>query len=61
MNPLRFPFALLGLLGFAMVLPPWNWFVDAYATALPLHVEFLTRLVLPAGLSLFVASWLEGR
>ena len=59
MTPLRFPFALLGLFGFVMVLPPWNWFVDAYATGLPLHVEFLVRLLLPATLTLFVTSWLD--
>lgn len=61
MNPFKFPFALLMVFGFVMVVPAWMFFVDAHATNLTSEGQFLAQLVLPAALVLAGASWLQPR
>lgn len=62
MNPFDFPFALIGFLGFVMLMPAWIWFTTQHPSVSDLQIEaqFLVALVLPATLALFLASWLQG-
>lgn len=61
MNAFQVPFGLLGLVAFALVVPPWVWFVDNRTSTMPPEVQVLTALALPAIAALFVASWLQPR
>jgi len=61
MNPLKAPFALLGLLGFLAVLPGWTWFVTNRTASMPPEVKALIGLALPAVALLYLVSWLQPR
>lgn len=63
MNPYKMPFALVGFLGFVMVVPPWMWFLDNYPAVSQLSTteRFLANLILPALLLLFIAGWVQPR
>jgi len=58
MNPFNFPFALIGFLGFVLVVPLMSHFIGVYAPGLPAESRFLASLVPPAFVSLFLVSWL---
>lgn len=63
MNPFKFPFALMGFLGFVLVVPAWIWFIQEYGPAAQLTTEgqFLATLILPGTVILFLVSWLQPR
>lgn len=60
MNAFRFPFALIGFLGFVLVAPGWMYFVYEYAS-LGVESQFLASMVLPALALLYLVSWVQPR
>lgn len=50
---------LFALAGFAVVLPPWTYFVSAYSTDLPMVAQFFAHLSLPTLVVLFLVSWFD--
>lgn len=60
MNIDAFPFALLMFLGFVAVVPAWMHFTNVRANGLPLEVQFLLGLSLPAVAAIALASWVQG-
>lgn len=62
MNPFDLPFALMGFIGFVMLMPAWIWFTTQHPSidALQIEARFLVQFVLPGTLLLFLASWLQG-
>jgi hypothetical protein len=63
MNPFKFPLALIGFMGFALVMPPWMYFTTQYDTVLSTESSLLIGLVLPVLVIMYIASWAqpEGR
>lgn len=61
MSPYRFPFAIFGFFTFVAVVPAWLWFLRSHPSEanLPIEVQFLASMVLPATLLLFIGSWLQ--
>lgn len=61
MNAYTFPFALFAFFGFVAIVPAWMFFLNGYppASELPLETRFLATMVLPATVSLYLASWLQ--
>lgn len=58
---MQLPFAILALLGFIAILPPWQHFLSTYGPGLTTEAEFIAGLILPMMLALFVASWVQPR
>lgn len=61
MNPIKLPLALFGFFGFVAVVPVWIYFVQQYSGNLSPESQFISQLVLPATVLLFLASWLQPR
>lgn len=61
MNGYQVPFALIGLVSFALVTPPWLWFVSNQTGAMRPETQVLVALALPAMALLFLAGWLQPR
>lgn len=61
MNPTKFPFALLGFLGFVAIMPAWVYFTNQYVAGLPDYEAFILQLMMPAFVLLFVVSWIQPR
>ena len=61
MTPFNIPFALLGLIAFALVIPPWIWLVSNRTSGMPPEVQGLVTLSLPIVGLLYVASWMQPR
>lgn len=59
MNWLNWWIPLFALFGFAVILPPWRYFIGEYTTGLPIEAQFFANLILPALAALFVASWVD--
>jgi hypothetical protein len=61
MNVYEIGFALVGFLSFVAVIPVAMFFIQDYqsVSALPVEVQFLAGLVLPATGVLFLASWVQ--
>lgn len=60
MSPYRILFALLGFLGFVGVIPIWMHFTSpTYVGSLPVEVQFLSGMALPAFIAMYLASWLD--
>lgn len=49
-------FALLGFLGLVSVVPIWRHFIGPRTAGLPVEVQFLAALTLPATVAIFIAS-----
>jgi len=59
LNPWNWWVPLTGIFAFAIVAPPWWFFVRTQLTGLPIHWQFLGTFMMPAFAGLFIASWLE--
>lgn len=59
MNPDRFWFAVLALVGFVIVVPGWLHFAGPRSAGLPGETQFLIAFMLPLALLLTLASWVE--
>ena len=61
MDPVKFPFALLGFLGFVAIMPAWVHFSGQYVSGLPDYQSFILQLMMPVMVLLFVVSWIQPR
>jgi hypothetical protein len=59
MNVWYFPFALIGFMGFVMVMPGWMHFLGTHSGNLSTEGQFLISLVLPATVLLYIVSWIQ--
>jgi hypothetical protein len=61
MNPYLFPIALLGFVAFVAVVPVWTWFISdwSHVSGLSQETMLLAGVVLPATISMYVASWIQ--
>lgn len=59
MNPVRFWFAIIALLGFVVVVPGWLHFAGPAATGFYPETQWLVALFLPMAILLTMASWLQ--
>jgi hypothetical protein len=58
-SPYATPLALIGLIGFVAFIPAWLWFLQDRSAGLPLEVQVLAGMALPALAILFLVSWLQ--
>lgn len=58
MNPYEVFFAIFALLGVAIVVPGWIYFVNTYLNTTP-AMQFLSTMALPFMAMLLVGSWLQ--
>jgi hypothetical protein len=58
MNPYELLIPVFALFGVAVVAPAWMYFVSSLDA--PIHVMFLTSMVLPTLAALMISSWIQG-
>jgi hypothetical protein len=60
MRPSEIFLPVFALFGLAVVAPAWMFWLGEF-TDFPVHIQFLAGAILPIGVLLFAASWLEPR
>lgn len=58
MNPYELFIPVFALFGVAVVAPAWMFFLNDLRA--PIHIKFLTSMVLPTLAALMVSSWMQG-
>lgn len=58
MNPYELFIPVFALFGVAVVAPAWMFFVGGLEA--PIHIMFLTSMVMPSMAALLIASWMQG-
>lgn len=59
MSPYTLPLALITFLSFAVTTPIMFFFLNTYASSLPIVTRFLAYLVPPVVVVLYIAGWVQ--
>lgn len=59
MRPEVIPLGLIAFLGWVMVMPALQHYITTHTGDLPLEVQFLFGLTVPAAAVIFLAGWIQ--